>query len=278
LFFLLICLLTLNHNDISQPAGPNVIVFGETGAGKSSVVNMLQCNGEANAVANTSSDVSGTTFRNTLYPKIIQDLPFNVFDTVGLNEASGGTVPAVKAIQALYELIEKLGDGVSLLVYVMRASRITEIVESNYKLFHDIFCAGKVPIVIVITGLENEEDMDAWWPRNEGNFSQHNMSFQGSACITATRGLRRGDACVFDEEYENSKLKVEELIVQSVSKDPWRMPRANWFAVVLVRVRNFFAKIFNFTPIALAATLYEALITYGGLSPKAAFDIANDVK
>ena len=81
-----------------------------------------------------------------------------------------------------------LDDGVNLLVYVMRAPRIVATAKANYELFFETFCYGQVPIVIVVTGLEDKDDMDKWWEENKSVFDDYKMPFSGSACITATQG------------------------------------------------------------------------------------------
>jgi predicted GTPase len=128
---------------------PNVIIFGDTGVGKSSVINMLH----GGDIAKVSDGTTGTTFDNQSYMKEIGGKYFKVFDTIGLNEGSHGTVKPKDAIEQLWKLINALADGVHLLVFVMRAPRITQTCEQNYKLFFEIFCEKKAPIAIIITGL-----------------------------------------------------------------------------------------------------------------------------
>lgn len=102
---------------------PNVVIFGETGAGKSSVINMIA--GEKIAI--TSSSLSGCTFDSTKYMVAINGIQFRLWDTAGLNETEHGTVATKDAIIRLYRLINELSlnGGVNLLVYCVRAPRIT---------------------------------------------------------------------------------------------------------------------------------------------------------
>src|SRR5262245_54795882 len=125
-------------------APPNVIVFGESGVGKSSVINML--NGDE--IAPVSDRAMGLTFSTKPYKKTIDGEHFTIFDTIGLNEGSCGTVKAKDAVQKLWDLINHLADGVHLLVFVMRAPRITQTCEQNYKLFFETLCQRRVPIAI----------------------------------------------------------------------------------------------------------------------------------
>jgi GTP-binding protein EngB required for normal cell division len=247
---------------------PNVIVFGETGVGKSSILNML----EGGSEATVSDQATGVTFSNRSYEKTIKGTTFRVLDTVGLNEGAMGTVAAGEAIKGLYTLIQQLEDGVNLLVYVMRAPRIPYALQQNYEVFFEILCNRRVPIVIVITGLEEREDMEEWWDDNKDTFERRKMLFNGHACITATKGKKLADgAYSYGMEYEESRKKVEGLIYQLAhNSEPWKMPRPTWFATAAIRMRNLLAKAIGVKPKALSRELYDALRLYGGLSDEEA--------
>ncbi|KAF9444545.1 hypothetical protein P691DRAFT_677374 [Macrolepiota fuliginosa MF-IS2] len=206
----------------------NIILFGESGSGKSSIVNMLSTNEH---VADISSGAKGCTFKSRDFEVDVLGQPMTLWDTAGLDEGDAGRVPKSEAIVQLYKLVRNLSDGVSLLIFVMRAPRIKSSVPQNWKLFHKIICQKKVPIVIAITGLEQEENMDQWWWDNKGTFQDYGVIPVGFACITASRGkaLKRGDAHVFDEEYEDSQKKMRELIRSTALVTPWRVPAAEWF-------------------------------------------------
>jgi tRNA U34 5-carboxymethylaminomethyl modifying GTPase MnmE/TrmE len=82
----------------------DVVLFGEMGAGKSSVVNML-CGQDKAAV---SSSASGCTLSSTGYEGAMADQPFTFWDTAGLNEGDIGKVPNMKAVVGLYRLLRQL--------------------------------------------------------------------------------------------------------------------------------------------------------------------------
>ncbi|KAF5353318.1 hypothetical protein D9756_007987 [Leucocoprinus leucothites] len=213
----------------------NVVLFGESGAGKSSIINMLS----EEEVAKISSSAVGCTFRSKRYRININDKPVTLWDTAGLNEGDQGKVPKAEAIVELYKLLRNLSDGVSLLMFVMRAPRITESVTHNWKFFRDVVCMGKVPTVIVVTGLEGEvknpgDNMDNWWRDNEGLFRTYQITPHGHACITATRGRMIGDGyCVYDDLFERSKHDVRELIRTKSTSNPLRVPPAQWFSSIV---------------------------------------------
>jgi tRNA U34 5-carboxymethylaminomethyl modifying GTPase MnmE/TrmE len=247
---------------------PNVIVFGETGVGKSSILNMLQ--GENGAIV--SDQATGVTFSNTSYVKTIRSTTFRVLDTIGLNEGTAGTIAARNAIKGLYSLIQQLEDGINLLVCVMRAPRVPHSVQQNYQMFYEVLCNRQVPIVIIITGLEEKDDMEQWWDDNKVIFEGRKMAFNGHACVTATKGKMLEDGTYsYEAEYEESRKKVERLIYDLAhNSSAWRMPRQTWFAFAAVRMRNLLATMLGIKPKVLSRELYDALRLYGGLSDEEA--------
>ncbi|KAJ3934302.1 MAG: hypothetical protein NXY57DRAFT_1036920 [Lentinula lateritia] len=126
--------------DMLSPSAPllpspfNIILFGSTGCGKSSIVNIVT----------------------------IKRQEYCLYDTTGLDEGTVGTVVSKDALVKLYHLLHDLQGGISLLVYCMWGSRITETLEQNYNIFYDGFCRKAVPIVIVVTGLEDLHHRHTW--------------------------------------------------------------------------------------------------------------------
>jgi hypothetical protein len=214
-------------------ATKNVILFGESGSGKSSIINMLSDNGH---IAPTSSGARGCTFESHPFDVNVHGVPIKLWDTAGLDEGDAGRVPKSDAIVLLYKLVRSLSDGVNLLMFVMRAPRIKTSVSQNWKLFHQVICQLNVPIVIAITGLENLDNMDQWWRDNKGVFQSYGLNPVGSACITATRGRRRGEGYLFDPEYEESREKVRNLISSSYLEVPWQVPPAEWFKTIVKEI------------------------------------------
>ena len=210
---------------------PNVIIFGETGAGKSSLVNMIA----GKYVAPTSSGSVGCTFQSTSYTVNIDGILFNLHDTAGLDEARGGTIAKHDAIVQLYTLLRKLETGVNLLIFCMRGPRITESCVKNWRLFREIICQRHVPIILAVTGLENEENgMDAWWKQNQEHFTKYEMYPNGVACLTLTRGRKAPwGGHYFDELYEESQEKIKKAIRAVYLRIPWQVPTAEWFKEII---------------------------------------------
>ena len=160
-----------------------------------------------------------------------------------------------------------LNGGVSLLVYVVRDPRLSHSIRKNYELFYEIFCQ-KVPIFLVISGLENEEDMEGWSKRNERAYNEEKMTFDGATCITAIRGKRN----IFTQEFEESQ-RVEGLVFDHCFKATWLPPlggRTSWLGTLIVNNVNRIAQFLNFRPIVIARLIYEALRDLGEMNDEEA--------
>jgi len=248
----------------------NVVVFGETGAGKSSVINMIA----GRVVAETSSCAAGCTFQSKPYPVDLGGMSVTLWDTAGLNEGEVGTVAAKDAIVNLYKLLRSLESGLSLLVYCVRG-RIKASTFKNYVMFYHGLCQKNIPIVLVVTGLELEDSMDSWWTVNKGEFRKQQMYFNGYACITATKGKLGLSGFTFEREYKESKEKVVKLIRDRCRPRPWKMKTSLWMVSTVKNAFNLLTKVFNIEPLVLSRILYNALVEHAGLSKKEARKLAN---
>ncbi|KAK2465739.1 hypothetical protein APHAL10511_002283 [Amanita phalloides] len=141
--------------------------------------------------AAVSGAALGCTFEAVPHEVELSGRKYRLWDTAGLNEGEKGNVSADRAIESLQELVYDLRDG-------------------------------GVPIVVMVTGLENEENMEDWWTDNAEGFPHRRMSFAGHACITATKGkvTKNGDH-IFEEEYNQSTTLVRELVIAHCPERSW---------------------------------------------------------
>ncbi|KAF7975260.1 hypothetical protein HWV62_10134 [Athelia sp. TMB] len=251
---------TKEKSDSDPTVARNVVIFGETGAGKSSVVNLIA----GKALADVRSSASGCTFKSASYEDMVDDMVIRMHDTVGLNEGQEGTVSARDAIIELYQLIKGLEEGISLLVFCVRG-RIKDTTKKNYRMFFEGLCQKQVPIILLVTGLELEEpDMESWWSRNAQEFNSVNMIFAGHACITSTKGKERNGRFMYDQEYSESRARTRSLISSQLNKvKPWRVDKEGFVKSFLKRTFNWFAEAFRLRPIILCKVLFDALVLAG---------------
>ncbi|KIK69371.1 hypothetical protein GYMLUDRAFT_255891 [Collybiopsis luxurians FD-317 M1] len=199
---------------MSPPTPTNVILFGSTGCGKSSIINMLLDN-QSNP-APTSNGTMGCTAEPNSYTTTIEGHNYQLYDTNGLDQGSMGTVSSKDALINLYHLLRDLQGGITLLVYCIRGPTFISGFKQNYDILFNGFCHKSIPIVLVVTGLEDEEpDMESWWKTNGENFTVNGMHFNGHACVAATPGKRmRNGRNSKQAEYDESRVVLRNLIIE----------------------------------------------------------------
>ncbi|KAG1764549.1 hypothetical protein EDD22DRAFT_951634 [Suillus occidentalis] len=203
-------------NRETRARGRNVVMFGETGVGKSSIINIIA----QQELAETSNDATGCTSSSEHYLAEISNQRFVLFDTAGLNEGTEGTVPAAKAKRQLKSLLRELmspgSDGIGLLVYCVRNTTAPHALARDYNTFYVGICQKRVPIVVVVTGLEGETRMEDWWDTNEEKLKNHDMQFADHACVTVLR--EHPDIPeVFTHHIKESSEILRNLIVNNCS-------------------------------------------------------------
>ncbi|OJA08384.1 hypothetical protein AZE42_01022 [Rhizopogon vesiculosus] len=192
-------------------------------------------------LARISNGATGCTFDYHCYILPVHGRNFKFFDTAGLNEGEMGTVERSVAIAQIYKLITRLGGGINLLMFCMRGPRIKHATYQNWKIFHEILCKKQVPTVLVVTGLEHEENLNEWWWKNRETFEHQGIRPDDTVCIIATRGklIRRGRR-MFDDDYEQSLAKIQNLILNRVLLRPPFVNKTKWFYEVIRRFFFFF--------------------------------------
>jgi len=111
------------------------------------------------------------------------------------------------AAKNLHHMVQRLQGGVNLLVHCINSKRPSEAVETNYEAFYLIIGSKKAPIVLVVTGLEDEDPMEGWRRRNEEPWDEVQW-----VCLHHHDPLKNGHEHRYDEQYEQSRQAVRELI------------------------------------------------------------------
>jgi len=211
---------------------PNYIVFGEMGAGKSSLINLIA----GKECAKSSPDATSCTLKSTEYEIELPDLHFNIFDTMGLNEPTMSTENYLDAIVKAHALIASLKErgGIDGLLFCIRGGRISETTQKNYRLFHEFLCQGEVPLALVITGLEGETDMDDWWTRNKAHVNKCGIPSFTHVCITTTMGYKG----VYADRYRESRGKVHNMLREFEGRVGRPLDMSSWFARFCKKLRE----------------------------------------
>jgi predicted GTPase len=161
-------------------------------------------------IAHTSPGMQRCTLQWQEYPIEFGGVSYTVFDTVGLEEPQLGIQEYLETVENAYKLIKQLESegGIDLLLFCMRAGRVSGMLQSNYRLFHEFLCEKKVPIVLAITNLEREHRMEDWWVREHTNFNKYQINVAGHACITAADHLEGRHRAL----YEESRVTIRNLV------------------------------------------------------------------
>ncbi|KIJ67564.1 hypothetical protein HYDPIDRAFT_85017 [Hydnomerulius pinastri MD-312] len=222
------------HASINSPARRNILMVGDVGVGKSSLVNLIA--GER--VASTSDGARSCTLHSQEHLINLDSVQLALHDTAGLHEAIGKmkTDAYLDAVFQAYALISKLerSGGINLIVFCMKAGRISESMQQTYNLFTEVLCKNKVPVVIAVTHLEAYENMEDWWSENAKYIKDYGLHCAGHACVTATKGYRD----MFQEKYTQSREVMRNLLLEYSDQRVWKEGKATWIKRVMVHFRQ----------------------------------------
>ena len=213
------------------PKDLHVLLFGETGVGKSSLVNLLA----GWQIASASPDSAPCTLDSTEYQFQFGSTTIRLWDTVGLEEPEKGPHGYIGAVEKAVDLIRRLEatGGISLFLFCVRGNRITATTQSNYRLFYEVLGKKEVPIAFAVTHLEREMDMEQWWVRNSQLLEKNSMLSAGHACITTLDVHPR---------YAESRDILRGVLSRFDDQGRFSMPPEDWIGRTLKGLRALFKK------------------------------------
>lgn len=166
----------------------NVVLLGEVGSGKSSIINSIA--GER--VAESSNDAEGGTLNITCYtlnfsPSNIQ---VNLWDTPGWHPAEERNTRQGRAVGA-DNLLKTLHatEGIHLLLFCTQKPRVTDHLVNDFQHIYSEQAYSETPLALAVTGLELiQPSMHTWWENNHGALERHGFHCHAHACVTTVEG------------------------------------------------------------------------------------------
>jgi len=132
-------------------------------------------------------------------------------------------VPDAQAKKDLTDFLKALNqaDGVHLLVYCIRGTRAA-VALKNHRIFSSVIGSSQVPVVLVVTCLEDFRPvMASWWDKNEEKLRQYGIHFSGYACVTTLKDDPTDSPDILERRTQSYE-DVCKLILQKCSPTPHR--------------------------------------------------------
>lgn len=193
----------------------NIVIIGEPDVGKPSLINFI-------ADQNLAHASNDTPFQHKRYNITLGGTPCALWDTTGFDEGSEETVPANVTEKNLSKLMQGLAysGGVHLIIYCIRGTRLAHALKRNYDIFYVTVCQKKVPVALVVTGLEHQPgEMETWWTENEAALQRNGMRFGAHACVTT---LDVEDP-VIQQRRSTSRSSLRGLVIEYSKRPPLKI-------------------------------------------------------
>ncbi|KAG6336384.1 hypothetical protein ID866_2704 [Astraeus odoratus] len=193
----------------------NVIVAGESGIGKSSLINLIT----GQQLAATSNDSTTCTLSPHSYKTCIRGYDFTLWDTPGFNDGLDCRSDSTTSCSALVRsLIQRLqhqnGADIDLVLYCFPAARAKSNLLKNYRAICSLL-PPSTPIAAVVTRLERYEGgMEGWWLKNEAELTKFEMTFVDHACVTALQDSASLTPSI-RQRIEDSKGALKSLLIRA---------------------------------------------------------------
>ncbi|KAI6156070.1 P-loop containing nucleoside triphosphate hydrolase protein [Pisolithus thermaeus] len=198
----------------------SVMVLGETGVGKSSVINLIV--GEN--IARDSSNVEVCTRHTTRYAATVESMRMHIWEVSGFNQSDRDLRQNAFDTEDKFRPMLEARARVNVILFCMRGQKLTVTTKQIFERIHGIF-ERQIPIVLVINHLERERDMEDWWRRNRDRLGT-SMSGTRHVCVT---GLRNQENSRRSREQLVAVLRGTTLVRGAADR---RMARVGWLGSV----------------------------------------------
>jgi len=280
----------------------NIILFGCSQQGKSCIIsNLCDYYNIDHDDIKIGGDLTGCTFGCICKTILINEIKYNFYDTNGLNEAINGKVSPIQAFHNLRELLNKLKEGVSLMIYVKKKSSFITIDDNNLQLFR-IMCGDDVPLVLLVNDADIDEaieyspiydifknQINETWNKyisyNLINIKNKKVKFQYCLCGYHQRTggfpktslgilLRKASVEVFINLITTNAIK-NHLLYHNLSGLIIIMRKViNFFAKIIYNIKNYFLDCKDIDDHRLMSKSLKEVLVKFGIDSKEAEEIA----
>jgi GTP-binding protein EngB required for normal cell division len=175
----------------------NVVIIGHSGAGKSSLINIL-C---PDANARVGNETFACTIEEQIYTcRLGSGQQYKVHDTIDLEEPTFALFPAPKAIKRLKNYLKPylMRGELHLLVYCMSGERahMKRLQQKNYRDFKRM--VGRVPVILVVV-TKLDSSLEGWCAKNRYILQKLGMESEEYVCVPSIPSRDHHNKKLYDE-------------------------------------------------------------------------------